>query len=215
MEQVLNISREENLAMIAESVAFLKAAGREVIYDAEHFFDGFDEDPEYALQSLFAALDNGADAIVLCDTNGGALPLLGRIRNPDGPTTTATNRRLSEGGSAKKVDIGIHTHNDSGLAVANTITAVHLGGYGARHHQRLRRALRQCRPQLDHSDPLPENEPALHVAGKPFKIKITVPFRQRNRQPGSDQHAPLCGPERLRPQRRHSRQRHHEGAAGL
>ena len=139
VEQVLNISRDENLDMIAESVAFLKAADREVIYDAEHFFDGFDEDPEYALQSLFAALDNGADAIVLCDTNGGALPFL--VESATRTVRQRLSERLSVGGRTKKVDIGIHTHNDSGLAVANTITAVHSGavmvqgtinGYGER-----------------------------------------------------------------------------------
>ena len=99
VEQVLNINRDENLAMIAESVAFLKAAGREVIYDAEHFFDGFDEDPDYALQSLFAALDNGADAIVLCDTNGGCIPT--EVRS----ISQLARDRLD-------CAVGIHTHND-------------------------------------------------------------------------------------------------------
>jgi 2-isopropylmalate synthase len=139
VEQVLDISRDENLAMIAETVAFLKGAGREVIYDAEHFFDGFDADPDYALQTLLAALDNGAEAIVLCDTNGGTLPFA--IETVTRTVRHRLSEHLSAGGGAKPVKIGIHTHNDSGLAVANTITAVHSGavlvqgtvnGYGER-----------------------------------------------------------------------------------
>jgi 2-isopropylmalate synthase len=139
VEQVLNIDRQENLAMIADTVAYLKAAGREVIYDAEHFFDGYDEDPTYALQTLVAALDSGADAIVLCDTNGGSLPFAVES------ATRAVRRHLtahrSANGAAEPVRIGIHTHNDSGLAVANSITAIHAGavliqgtvnGYGER-----------------------------------------------------------------------------------
>ncbi|MFZ0241756.1 MAG: citramalate synthase [Desulfobacterales bacterium] len=138
VEQVLNISRDENLAMIADTVSFLKAAGREVIYDAEHFFDGFAQNPEYALKTLLAALDNGADAIVLCDTNGGTLPFV------IATVTRTVRRRLQEhpaAADAAALKIGIHTHNDSGLAVANTITAVDAGavlvqgtinGYGER-----------------------------------------------------------------------------------
>ena len=74
VDSVMDIAREENLAMIRESVAFLKARGRETIYDAEHFFDGFRDNPDYALQTLATAAEGGADALVLCDTNGGSLP---------------------------------------------------------------------------------------------------------------------------------------------
>src|SRR6185503_10516971 len=72
--KVLGTTAEENLAMIADSVSFLKRAGREVVYDAEHFFDGYRADPDYALSTLRAAADAGADWITLCDTNGGSLP---------------------------------------------------------------------------------------------------------------------------------------------
>jgi 2-isopropylmalate synthase len=74
VEQVMKNSLEENLAMIRETVGYLKEKDREVIYDAEHFFDGYKEHPDYAMQTLFAAMEGGADSIVLCDTNGGSLP---------------------------------------------------------------------------------------------------------------------------------------------
>src|SRR5262249_3865737 len=85
VREILNTTLEENLHMIAESVAFCKAAGREVFYDAEHFFDGFFHNPEYALQTLRAAQEAGASVVVLCDTNGGRLPdeiaqAVGRVR---------------------------------------------------------------------------------------------------------------------------------------
>ncbi len=126
--EVLGISPEENLAMIGETVAILKANGREVFYDAEHFFDSYRDDPEYSLQTLRAAKDAGADLLVLCDTNGGTLPDdVGRI-------TGDVIRTL-------EARVGIHTHNDSGLGVANALAAVAAGacqvqgtinGYGER-----------------------------------------------------------------------------------
>jgi 2-isopropylmalate synthase len=124
----LGISLEENLELIRESVAFLKSKGKEVIYDAEHFFDGFKADSAYALSSLKVAQEAGADTIVLCDTNGG--------------TVTA---ELCEGFRVASKDVkrplGIHTHNDCEMAVANSIVAVQQGavqvqgtinGYGER-----------------------------------------------------------------------------------
>ncbi len=132
VDRVMGIDRAENLAMIRESVAFLKARGRETIYDAEHFFDGFRDNPDYALETLSAAADGGADALVLCDTNGGSLPF-------EIQAAMAAVRRRLEG--RKPVTIGIHTHNDCGLAVANSIEAVRAGaamvqgtinGYGER-----------------------------------------------------------------------------------
>lgn len=115
----LGTTLEENLRMIEESVAFLRMNGKEVIYDAEHFFDGFRANPAYALETLKAALRGGAVCLVLCDTNGGTLV-----------------DRLSETISAVKAEInaplGIHAHNDSDLAVANSLEAVRLG---ARHVQ--------------------------------------------------------------------------------
>lgn len=128
VDKVLGISRLENLAMIADSVAFLKAAGREVMFDAEHFFDGYRDDPEYALACLRAARQAGADWLVLCDTNGGTLP---------SHLSTACRHVLQ----AVPSPLGIHTHNDSEVAVANALAAVEAGvtqvqgtinGYGER-----------------------------------------------------------------------------------
>jgi 2-isopropylmalate synthase len=115
VEKVVRVSREENLAMIADSVAFLVAAGKRVLFDAEHFFDGFSLDPPYALDCLRVAADAGAERVVLCDTNGGSLPH--QIR-----TAFAVVREALPG-----VALGIHTHDDSGCAVANTLTAVESG----------------------------------------------------------------------------------------
>ena len=138
VEQIMQNSLEENLAMISDSVAFLKEKGREVIFDAEHFFDGYKADKEYALQSLFAAVDGGADILVLCDTNGGTLPF--EIETIIADLGNRLKKKYTQDGHFP-VKIGIHTHNDSGLAVANSITAVRAGadmvqgtinGYGER-----------------------------------------------------------------------------------
>ena len=115
VEKVVRVSREENLAMIAESVAFLREAGKRVLFDAEHFFDGFALDPGYALDCLRAAADAGAERLVLCDTNGGSLP-------PQIRTAFAV-----VGEALPDVALGIHTHDDSGCAVANTLRAVEAG----------------------------------------------------------------------------------------
>jgi 2-isopropylmalate synthase len=114
---VLGISPDENLAMIADSVGYAKQRGREVVFDAEHFFDAMNEDRKYALSALRAAADAGADWIVLCDTNGGTLP-------------TALARLVAEARSALspfQCRVGIHAHNDSELAVANSVAAVESG----------------------------------------------------------------------------------------
>jgi len=127
--EVLHTTPEENLRMIAESVAYMKAHGREVFFDAEHFFDGYREDPEYALATLRAAAEAGADWLVLCDTNGGTLPW--EVEE----AIAAVRREFPD------VPVGIHAHDDSGLAVANTLAAVEAGaglvevtvnGYGER-----------------------------------------------------------------------------------
>jgi len=124
----LKIPLARNCELIRASVAFLKSRGREVIYDAEHFFDGFAANPEYALSTLRAAAEGGADMIVLCDTNGGSLTA--HIRG-------AMNRVRA----AVKLPLGIHCHNDAELAVANSLMAVECGavqvqgtinGYGER-----------------------------------------------------------------------------------
>jgi 2-isopropylmalate synthase len=115
VEKVVRVTREENLAMIGESVGFLVAQGKRVLFDAEHFFDGFAEDPGYALDCLRAAVDAGAERVVLCDTNGGSLPM--QIRTALAVVTEAL----------PGVALGIHCHDDSGCAVANTLTAVEAG----------------------------------------------------------------------------------------
>lgn len=124
----LRISKKVNLEMIEDSVAFVKQRGPEVIFDAEHFFDGFRSNPEYALECLKAAEAGGADCIVLCDTNGGSLP-------------SHIQRAIASVKSVIKVSLGIHCHNDSDLVVANTVAAVEMGvvqvqgtinGYGER-----------------------------------------------------------------------------------
>ena len=127
-ERALRVSEHQNLEMISSTVAYLKELGREVIYDAEHFFDGYRSSRDFAFRTLEAALRAGADCLVLCDTNGGTLtPVLSEI---------VSDVREHFGGV-----LGIHTHNDSELAVANAISAVELGathvqgtmnGYGER-----------------------------------------------------------------------------------
>ncbi|MCD6385998.1 citramalate synthase, partial [Candidatus Sumerlaeota bacterium] len=113
--KALRISLEENLKMIAESVAYLKKRGREVIFDAEHFFDGYQNNPDYALKTITAAIESGADTIALCDTNGGTLPMvLEKIVHN-------VIRQFSD------VSIGVHVHNDAGVAVANSLLAVMAG----------------------------------------------------------------------------------------
>jgi len=113
--EVLGVSLEENLRMIGDSVAFLAAHVGEVVYDAEHFFDGYKRNPDYALRTVQAAAAAGAAWLVLCDTNGGTMP-------EDVAAAVAEVRRASG-----KTPIGIHTHNDCELAVANTLAAVRQG----------------------------------------------------------------------------------------
>jgi 2-isopropylmalate synthase len=117
--EVLGVSREENLAMIADTVAYLTAAGREVFYDAEHFFDGWKLDPAYAAETLVAAAGAGATRLVLCDTNGGTLP------DEVAALTKAAAAALAAAGTS--VALGIHCHNDCDLAVANTLAGVAAG----------------------------------------------------------------------------------------
>ncbi len=133
VEKVLGVSFAENLAMINESVSLMRQRGREVVYDAEHFFDGYRANRDYAVDSLVAAAQGGAAWLVLCDTNGGSIPSF-----IEAVVREVSAKLVSEGIAAK---LGIHTHNDSELAVANSLTAVDAGcvmiqgtinGYGER-----------------------------------------------------------------------------------
>jgi 2-isopropylmalate synthase len=128
VEDILRISAEENLRMIRETCSFLAGQGRQVFFDAEHFFDGFCQDPEYSLECIRAAARGGACRIVLCDTNGGSLP-----------DSIASGVKAAK--RAVAAPIGIHCHNDGDLAVANSLSAVDAGatqvqvtvnGYGER-----------------------------------------------------------------------------------
>jgi 2-isopropylmalate synthase len=130
LQKVTRASREENLAMIRDSVAFCRSQGKRVIYDAEHFFDGWREDASYALECLRAAVEAGAENVTLCDTNGSSLP------HEVGEATAAAVTEL--GASAS---IGIHAHNDAECGVANSLAGVRAGaslvqgtmnGYGER-----------------------------------------------------------------------------------
>jgi 2-isopropylmalate synthase len=115
LEKVIQTDPEENLDLIRDSVALLVSEGKRVIYDAEHFFDAFRDDPDYALRCLTAALEKGAENVTLCDTNGSSLP---------GQVAEATARAIAELGGER---VGIHTHNDAECGVANSLAAVEQG----------------------------------------------------------------------------------------
>ena len=128
VKEVFRVPLEENLRMIADAVAYLKQHHRTGFYDAEHFFDGYRANPEYALKTLEVAAENGAATLILCDTNGGSLP-------------STIHQVMDEVKAQIRVPLGIHCHNDSDLAVANSVAAVEAGalqvqgtinGYGER-----------------------------------------------------------------------------------
>jgi 2-isopropylmalate synthase len=130
LEKVIKVSAEENLAMIGDSIRFCRERGKRPIFDAEHFFDGYRDDDAYALECVRAAADAGAENVTLCDTNGGSLPTF------VAEATAAVVAALGDG-----VEVGIHTHDDAGCAVANSLAAVEAGarlvqgcvnGYGER-----------------------------------------------------------------------------------
>jgi len=136
VETIMGNTLAENISMISDSVNFLKTNGLEVIYDAEHFFDGFKESPEYAVQTLASAADAGADFLVLCDTNGGTLP-----HEVDAIIRSVKQSLEKQGLDSSCMKLGIHTHNDCGMAEANAVSAVNCGavmvhgtinGYGER-----------------------------------------------------------------------------------
>lgn len=128
VKDVLRTTQDENIDMIRDSISFLKSQDKEVLFDAEHFFDGFKADPDYAIATLKAAEEGGAECLVLCDTNGGTI-------------TSDIFRIIEEVRAVVKKPLGIHTHNDCELAVSNSIAAVQAGcthvqgtinGYGER-----------------------------------------------------------------------------------
>jgi 2-isopropylmalate synthase len=130
LDKVTKVSKEENLAMISDSVSFCRGQGKRVVYDAEHFFDGWREDSGYATECLRAAIEAGAENVSLCDTNGSSLPH---------QVAQATAGVLAVLGP--EVEVGIHTHNDAECGVANSLAAVAEGarlvqgtvnGYGER-----------------------------------------------------------------------------------
>lgn len=148
----LKTTLEENLAMIRDTIEYLQSQGRRVIYDAEHWFDGYKHNRDYAIKTLKVAADAGAEWLVLCDTNGGTLPheVSQVVRDVAGTMETwdiseseihPPQPPLIKGGRNSKIQLGIHTHNDSGVAVANALAAVQEGvkmvqgtinGYGER-----------------------------------------------------------------------------------
>ncbi len=142
----LKTSLEENLAMIGDTIEYLRSQGRRVIYDAEHWFDGYKQNPDYALQTLKAAVTAGAEWLVLCDTNGGTLPhevsqIVKDVVQGTGDWGLGTGNEEKTLTQAPIPQIGIHTHNDSEMAVANALAAVMAGakmvqgtinGYGER-----------------------------------------------------------------------------------
>ncbi|MCK4994226.1 MAG: citramalate synthase [Candidatus Omnitrophica bacterium] len=128
VKDVLKTSLDENLRMITDTIKFIRSKKIKAFYDAEHFFDGYKHNPKYALKTLIAAQDAGAECIILCDTNGGTI-------------TSEIKKIISEIKETVKVELGIHVHNDNGMAVANSIAAVEAGctqvqgtinGYGER-----------------------------------------------------------------------------------
>ena len=131
LEKVVRVDRDENLRMISESIEFLVGAGKRVIYDAEHFFDGYADDREYALHCLRTAADAGAETVVCCDTNGGTLP----------HAISSAMAEVIAGLEGAGIQVGIHCHDDAGCGVANSLAAVQQGathvqgtinGYGER-----------------------------------------------------------------------------------
>jgi 2-isopropylmalate synthase len=210
----LGATLAQNLAMIEDSVAYLKAQGRMVVYDAEHFFDGYRADPEYALETLRAAARGGAERLVLCDTNGGSLP-------------EVVAARVREVCDLFAIPVGVHTHNDAELAVANALAGVVAGathvqgtvnGYGERcgnanlvsiipnlvlklgfeQPQDLGK-LRELSKYVDERANLPPNARAPYVSDAAFAHKGGVHVSAVNKNPETYEHVP---PERVGNRRR-------------
>ena len=145
--EALGTTLDEGVAMVADSVEFLRGNGLGVLFDAEHFFDGYKRNPEFSLRVLEGATERGASHLVLCDTNGGTLP-------------DEVERIVSEVVEYFKRDvkIGVHLHDDAGTGVANALAGVRAGADpGPGDDQRVRRAHRQLQPHDDHPQPQPED----------------------------------------------------------
>jgi len=178
VKRALGITLEENLKLISETVKYLKDHGKEVVYDAEHFFDGYTADPTYALQTLAAAKEAGADVLCLCDTNGGTL-------------TSRIEEVVSEVRNRFEGIIGIHPHNDSDLAVANALAAVEAGathvqgcmnGYGERcGNANLASILANLELKLGHTTVGPDKLSSLTSVCKFISELANLPLR--NDQP--------------------------------
>ena len=193
--EVLRTTVEENRAMIRDTVAWLKRHGREVVYDAEHFFDGYKESPDHALATLEAAAEGGADCLVLCDTNGGSLP-----------TEVLQICTGGQGARCPDVPFGIHTHNDCELGVANAIAAVKAGalqvqgtinGYGERTGN--------C--NLTSVIPDPPAQDGTRRGPRLGRTAGSVVLRRRRLQQPALPPRAVRRQDRLLPQGRHARQR--------
>ncbi|MBI2441921.1 MAG: citramalate synthase [Lentisphaerae bacterium] len=207
VRDVLRTTENENLAMIRDTVAYLKQRGRQVIYDAEHFFDGYKDSPAYAMATLRSALEAGADCLVLCDTRGGGLP------HEIADITRAVVKALA-------APVGIHCHNDGELAVANSLEAVRAGarqvqgtinGYGERCGNASLCAIipnlvlklsRACRCQdnlkelmdlsrfVDDALNLPHGRQAAYVGESAFAHKAGMHANAVEKNPRSFEHVP-------------------------
>ena len=191
LEKVTAVSREENLAMIADSVAFCVPQGKRVVFDAEHFFDGYRDDPAYALECLSAAVDAGRRE---------RHPLRHQRRQP-----ARLRRRGDRARSSTRwesgVEIGIHTHNDAECGVANSLAAVRGGARLVQgNDQRLRRALRQRQPGLDPAGAAAEDGLRGRLPGTAREPHLDRPLPRRALQHDAGPRPALRRPQRLRPQ---------------
>ena len=190
MEKVIRVTREENLAMIADSIGFLRDQGKTPIFDAEHFFDGYRDDPGYALECVRAAVDGGAANVTLCDTNGGSLP-----------DYVAEATAVVVAAVGERTEIGIHTHDDSECGVANSLAAVQAGarlvqgcinGYGERcGNANLASILPALQLKMGF-------EVVIRRAARP--ADLDRPLSRRALQPVLGPRPALRRPQRLRPQ---------------
>ena len=193
--EVLRVSLEENLAMIRDTIAYLREMGRDVIYDAEHFFDGWKANPEYAAKTIQAAAEAGAMIVVMCDTNGGSMPE---------EVAALCERRRPQ---AVNVPLGIHTHNDCELAVANSLAAV---GAGAVHVQGTINGLGERCGNADLISVIANlalKKNGLRSAGwrRGGASHRALALRVRSRQHALPQQPAVRGPECVCPQGRHAR----------